>query len=382
MSESKDAERITAALRGVLTPMHDVATVYFAAPPPAEIRPVAEAHRRWRALANQLRAQGADEPTLRSIGSPVRAAAALRCGVAVFAHSGRVVYTQTLPGWSGGDVATFGAPAPVAPLLEWVQAQVPYVVVVTDRTGADITGFEDTRHPLATVRVDGPDDEIERNAPGGWSQPRYQRRAEDSWEHNAAAVAAQTARIAHAVDAHLVIVTGDVRAVQLLDKELAGAKHHDLVVEHLTGGRHPDGSEEEREARAARKVRGFLADRAAALLATLADLRGPAGLAVDGVTATLTALTEGRVATLIVDAGAPTHPAVWFAAPPAAIAVNPAEVFERHHSVRSGPPVDVAIRAALLTGATVRVLPAGTGAELHDGIGALCRFQRPAPGAT
>jgi hypothetical protein len=44
----------------------------------------------------------------------------------------------------------------------------------------------------------------------------------------------------------------------------SAARHHDLVVEHLTGGRRAGGSEEEREAHAARKVRGFLADRAAA----------------------------------------------------------------------------------------------------------------------
>jgi hypothetical protein len=376
MSQPTDADRVMPALRSVLTPMHDVATVYLAAPRPSEIRPVVEADRRWRALANQLRMQGVDEPTLRAIGSPVRAAAALRCGVAVLAHSGRVVYTHVLPGWAGRDSATFGAPAPVAALLDWVQAQVPYVVVVTDRTGADITGFQDTGHPLAPVRVDGPDDEIERNAPGGWSQPRYQRRAEDSWEHNAAAVAEQTTRIAHAVGAHLVIVTGDVRAVQLLDKELAAAKHHDLVIEHLTGGRHPDGSEEEREVRVARKIRGFLADRSAALLATLADLQGPAGLAVDGATATLAALVEGRVATLVVDPSRAAKPAVWFAAPPEAVAVDPAGVFERHHVVRSGPLVDVAIRAALLSGAAIHVLPAGSGEDLRDGIGALCRFQR------
>jgi hypothetical protein len=69
----------------------------------------------------------------------------------------------------------------------------------------------------------------------------------------------------------------------------------------------------------------------------------------------------------------------WFALPSTAVALNPAEIFERHEAVRSGALTDVAVRAALLTGADVHVLPPGSTGGPADGLGALCRFQLAPP---
>jgi hypothetical protein len=279
-----------------------------------------------------------------------------------------------MPAGTVTDRAIFGAPAHVRPVLRWLQSQVPYIVVLTDRTGADISAFRDAAHPLTPVRVDGPDDEIERNAPGGWSQPRYQRRAEDSWEHNAAAVADEVARAVRAVGADLVIVGGDVRAVQLLGKELATPRHRDLVIEHLTGGRHPDGSAEHHTAHIDQIVRGHIARRSAALQASFADQRGPSGLAVEGADATLKALADGRVGTLFVTSTETLHPKAWFAPSPEIVALHPGEVAKRHQPLQEGPLADVAVRAALLGSAGVHVLDAEDASVLADGVGALCRF--------
>jgi hypothetical protein len=108
----------------------------------------------------------------------------------------------------------------VVALLAFRQRHPPYVVVVTDRTGADLTLVPRGAVTGATWTVIGPDDEIERNAPGGWAQARYQRLAEDSWQHNAAAVAREVTHALHQVDARLLLVAGDVRAVQLLRDQL------------------------------------------------------------------------------------------------------------------------------------------------------------------
>ena len=64
----------------------------------------------------------------------------------------------------------------------------PHVVAVADRAGGYLTGYDADGSAVQTASVTGPDDEIERNSPGGWAQGRYQHRAEDSWAHNAAAL--------------------------------------------------------------------------------------------------------------------------------------------------------------------------------------------------
>jgi hypothetical protein len=285
-----------------------------------------------------------------------------------------VLYAQRMAAGTVTDHAFYGTPARVRPVLAWLQAQVPYVVVLTDRAGADISAFRAPGRPLRSVRVDGPDDEIERNAPGGWSQPRYQRRAEDSWAHNAGAVADEVGHLIHAVGADLVIVGGDIRAVQLLGKELAAPQYRDLVIGHLAGSRHPDGSAEHRAARVADILHGFVTRRSAALLAAFTEQRGPGGLAVEGADGTLRALAAGRVATLLVTAHEAAHPRGWFAPPPDVLALDLAGVAERHQVLREGPLADVAVRAALLGGASVHVLEPAAADQLSDGIGALCHY--------
>src|SRR5262249_9700929 len=171
---------------------------------------------RWRAFAARLSAEGADAPSLAAIAARLAETGPHPGELALFAAHGEILMAQPIPGGSRFDRARLGAPAAVIPLLAWLQQHPAYVAVVTDRTGADVTTIPAGAWHGSTSVVVGPDDEIERNAPGGWSQPRYQRRAEDSWRHNATAVAHAVARTVHDIDAGLVLVAGDVRAVQLL----------------------------------------------------------------------------------------------------------------------------------------------------------------------
>jgi hypothetical protein len=81
-----------------------------------------------------------------------------------------------------------------------------------------------------------------------------------------------------------------------------------------------------------------------------------------------------RVATLIVTGDEAAHPRGWFAPPPDALALDPADVAERHQALRQGPLADVAVRAALLGGAEVHVLTSEPDHQLADGLGAFCWF--------
>jgi hypothetical protein len=101
----------------------------------------------------------------------------------------------------------------VAPLLAWRQRQLPYVVV--DRLGAELLAVVPIG-PDREVRVEGQELDVTRSTPGGWSQRRFQQRAENRWQQNAGAVAEALTRLVGQVHPRLVVVTGDVRAVQFL----------------------------------------------------------------------------------------------------------------------------------------------------------------------
>jgi hypothetical protein len=240
------------------------------------------------------------------------------------------------------------------------------VEVVADRTGADITAvIAGAVHGTTTV-VAGADDEIECNAPGGWSQPRYQRRATDSWHHNAATAAEATIRALSLTRARLLLVAGDVRAVHLM---LARMPERPLLVKRVTGGRAPDGSAAARAAEI-KRARAVYADRIRA--ATTAGLRNAAiGTFANGVDEALTALAAGRVRTLFVDAELARGCSAWFG-PELLSAALPGATPDGSPA-STGELVDVAVRAALLTGATVCQLEPGA-FRIAGGVAALCRY--------
>jgi hypothetical protein len=368
------------AIRDLVRPLDPVVSLYLGLTPPSTTADATEELAlRWRAIAGQLATQGAPHSTVetltRYVGSlPIHAAE-----VAVFASGDRVLLHRELPGGVAFDQAPFAAPARVAPLLSWLQRHPPYVAIVTDRTGADVTAVASGATVGVTELVVGPDDEVERNAPGGWAQPRYQRRAEDSWRHNAAAVAAAATHALQRVAADLLIVTGDVRAVQLLEARLRDHLHDRVVVHHVPGGRQPDGSAPARRAAIAEQVTAHAAQRTAGILSQFDAERGPHGRVVEGVTVTLAALADGRVDTLVVVDDPVDRRAAWFG-PDLLCVDDPTQAAGPGGALRSGRLVDVAVRAALLTDADVRIVDPATATGLAGGIGAACRFAGRAAG--
>jgi hypothetical protein len=112
------------------------------------------------------------------------------------------------------QVVTGTAPR-LATVLEARQRAVPHIVVEADRTGADIHGF-DGGQILSTEQVEGDTEHIHRGHPGGWSQRRFQQRAENTWERNADDVAEVIAELDGRIGAALVFIAGDVRARHLV----------------------------------------------------------------------------------------------------------------------------------------------------------------------
>ncbi|MEP4649678.1 MAG: Vms1/Ankzf1 family peptidyl-tRNA hydrolase, partial [Ilumatobacter sp.] len=103
----------------------------------------------------------------------------------------------------------------LAPLLEARQRTIPHVVVETDLAGADITAF-DGGDVVTQQQVEGDTTHIHRGHPGGWSQRRYQQRAENTWDDNAREVSESVRAVVESVGARLTLVTGPTRAQSML----------------------------------------------------------------------------------------------------------------------------------------------------------------------
>jgi hypothetical protein len=102
---------------------------------------------------------------------------------------------------------------------------------MADRRGggrliADITSAGADMAADADNELEGETQDIARSAPGGWSQRRFQQRAENAWEDNARGVADEVAHLARAIDARFVAVAGDVRATAFLVEHLPDASPH------------------------------------------------------------------------------------------------------------------------------------------------------------
>lgn len=364
-----------------------VASVYLGTPPEAANEYQLEWATRWRPVAETLHTEGADAATVAAAEQAVVELAAKRAvhasrAVAAFVENGRVLGAYPAPGARWPDGGRYVAPAHLVPLLAWAQDRPPYVLVVIDRVGADVEVSAGAGAAAAMSGVKGPDDEIERNAPGGWeglTQGRYQRRAEDSWKHNAGAVAAHALAALEQVGARVLVVSGDVRAVQLFKDSLPERVHRTVAVEQIKGSRHVDGSERTRAEQVAELVRAHARRELDALWERFGEQRGPGGLAVEGAAATLNALAEGRVGTLLVRASAEDGRRAWYGARPTEVHLAAQVPTEPHPETwteaHRGPMVDVAVRTALLTGADVRIVPEDAADGLLEGIGALCRFR-------
>ncbi|MFJ2592361.1 baeRF2 domain-containing protein [Streptomyces erythrochromogenes] len=363
------------ALQSLLRHEGPVCSVYFR----LEARPEQEdeAQQRWHALARSLSNQRVDTATIEALGDRVRAALPGSGVLAAFAAEGEILFATELPGADLADTAIRTALPRLLPVLEWRQNHPAHVLALVDRAGADLETYPDGGTEALRQTITGADDEIVRNAPGGMSQGRFQNRAEDSWEHNAARVATALSRAVGRVSAHLVLLAGDVRALQYLTKHLPKAVRHQVTIRTVSGGRGHDGAGTLRSAQVEAATLAAAAEETSETLRNLAEERRPGGHAVEGMRATLTALAHRQVSTLLVTQDGPDGRTAWFGPAPTDVSVRRRKALEPGGpalDLTGAPLADVAVRAALLTGADVRVIELGRADAPAQGIGALCRY--------
>ncbi|WP_354637268.1 Vms1/Ankzf1 family peptidyl-tRNA hydrolase [Kitasatospora camelliae] len=364
-------------LRELLAAPGPFLSVYF----DLDVRPEMglDAEERWQGLCRDLAAHGATGGDLDALTQRFLSSQPGSGVLAAFAAGGEVRLSAVLPGCEQRDLAVSGPLPHLLPLLGWRQDHPAHVVAVVDRTGADLQLFPAGATEGARRTVTGPDDEIERNRPGGTSQMRYQHRAEDSWEHNAGKVAEALGTALAEVDAHVLMLAGDVRARQYLTKHLPAWIRHDVSIHPVSGGRSPDGSWPQRMVQVDAETHKAGQDETAALLHAYGEQLSPRGHAVEGIYATLRALADGQLRTLLITDDPASRRTAWFGPGPTDIADASTAFTESTKGLVRAPLADAAVRAALLTGAAVRVLRPGTTGAPAQGIGGLTRYTHIQP---
>jgi hypothetical protein len=326
---------------------------------------------RWRALRDEAAGQGTPVEVLDAVDPVIPDAHLEGQGLAVVASGAGVLHLEHTSRPPDRDMARWTPLPSLLPIVAWRQESPAYVTVLADRQGADLTLVRRER-PDVQREAGGDDYPIRKPNAGGWSQRRYQERAEHTWERNAADAAEQVARLARRGDARLIVVAGDERAVTLLQQALPAALAERLVI--VSGGRSPDGSEDIFGAEARLAVELAVNAEADALLERFREERGQDDRAAEGTRATFAALTMAAVDVLLVGPDDPEDPRMaWFGPEPTQLGTTAADV----KALGVGQPaegrlVDVAVRGALGTGAGIRVV--GAGAGLEGGIGAILRW--------
>lgn len=329
---------------------------------------------RWRAVRTALTERGCDERTI------VAAETAFQShpyepgqyGLAIFANSGGVAVVETLTSPPPSDDVSVG---PLPHLMPWIVQrgeEVPYVRVLADRTGADVDALTAGGAPRH-LEVKGSETfPIRKVHVGGWSSPRYQRAVEETWKRNAGDVVTAAADLADRVDAEVIVVGGDVRAVQDFTKELP-KRWQSRVVSTGTGSRHATKNQAEDDATA--RAVAEVADRHVREAVDRFGVQLGDGSASTGLADVVTHLQRGQVDTVLLVNHPESTDMLWIdPGDPAGISIDDHVLRETGVQDPQKVRADAALLRAIAATDAHLILVGPHDAQLRHGIGAVLRY--------
>jgi ribosomal protein L7Ae-like RNA K-turn-binding protein len=258
---------------------------------------------RVRAIAEKLTEQGAPEAVVEAVrgrlleGNDGGEAGTVKGRAVIVAADGTVVFDSQLGDAPRQELAQWSPHPDLLPVLRALPGRIPHVVVLTDRTGADLTVATLPGHADEEETVKGDTFQIRKFQGGGWAHHRYQHNAENKWVHNADDVAEHIASVVRRLHPRFVLLAGDMRARQILTDRASGL-WSDLVVNMDEGGRAAGADREVVERRAAELVAEHEARDEAEAVEKIASA-GAHGLAVTGTANVVEALRKAQVETLL-----------------------------------------------------------------------------------
>lgn len=328
---------------------------------------------RWRAARRSLSEQGAEEADLAVLDDVVGGAPDLPGpqGEALFVSAGRLLGAFSLVEPPAADSArVLPVPDPLGVAIDR-DHQLPHVVVAVDREGADVEAYPAAEHEPALRRTfNGSTLHITRVRAGAEAKASFHRRTVNLWTENTGQAADDVRAAMARVEAAVVLVAGDPKAVGLLREHLA-ARQPDGEVFYVEGGRTDSSARAALRASVDAAMHEVMTNRHRDVLARLeGELAG--GRALQGIPAVKEALSEGRVETLLLAADRSEDP-VLFASrrDPRALGTERAALGE-DSTAFSAPAATLLLRSAVLGGASfTEILPP---TRCTDGVAAVLRY--------
>ena len=214
-------------------------------------------------------------------------------GVYIVAGGVDRVFVPLTLGMSIATAVDLGPIPVLMPLVRFVEDNPPFAVLVADQRDATLTIVDQTR--VTSDLVVESSEYPRHQQQGGWSQRRYQARADERISAFARGVAEETQRALDEADIDLLIVAGDEVIMPELD-----ANWHHRVKERIAGYIRVNSRASQAEAvEKANPVAEQAARKREADAVNLLANNAGGPLAVGGVEQTLTALEEGRVMHLV-----------------------------------------------------------------------------------
>lgn len=308
---------------------------------------------RWTSTRHELEHQGVTGPVIAQLEQRLREPTGLPGEVrrTIVATPEEIVLDEARAGETSWPETVAVGPLPdLAGWLAQTDGSFPFVLVRTDRAGADIEVY---RAPGAGVAaktsVEGDTFDLTKVPQGDWAQDKYQQRAENTWHANAELVADQLRELEARHRPQLVVVCGDVRARSELAGLLGGLRASVAVVD--SGGRAAGTSDEALWGDVRRLIDEWRARETESLLQELARGTAIAEGVVTGPDRVAEAFVKGEVERLVLDLEQARSTTVDPAEHPGLALPEPA--------LGAGPlPADqVLVAAAALTSAEASVLP-------------------------
>ncbi|MFP5346127.1 MAG: Vms1/Ankzf1 family peptidyl-tRNA hydrolase [Actinomycetes bacterium] len=337
---------------------------------------------RWQAVRRSLEEQGAPSEVLDSLEQTVLQSTgrAGDQGRSVVVGADGVLLDRVVPRRPVRDSGHYGAIPHLMPLVRGLDGATTYVLVETDRAGAEITVVDPMAAEQEHEEVEGGHDVLHKVPGGGWSHRRFQSRVQDSWDRNAEAVAAQVDR---AVDEHrpsVVLVTGDPYACSALSEAL-GTEARGLV-EQVEGGGRAEGTDDEAFAQRVEEVlTRRRQERMGDVLARYTQAVGQDSQVAVGFHSVVEATRGAAVDTLLLHDEPSSDLRLFAGEDPMQIGTTRQDVEALGAQQVIEDRADaVLIRA--LAGESASITLVDPGDVLKDGIGALLRFdvRPPVPG--
>jgi hypothetical protein len=294
-------------------------------------------------------------------------------------RDGEIVMNRLLPGPPVGTEVTEAGPVPLlVPLLRHQEDEIVYLVVEAGRDGGEVAVYRSTGEaPEQTEAVQGRTDTLKKFKGGGWAHLRFQHHTEEIWRQTEAELGAVVDRLVLELNPRFIAVAGDVRARQLLVDQLP-QRSRDLVTQVDANTRAAGASSEALDATVENLLDEIARSAQNADMERLAqELGRDGGAAERGVGWTVHCLRQAQVDVLLLDPdqlGERTLLALgaepWVATAPEE--AGPAPI------LGDVPAAEALIRAAILTDASVRLVP-GTLLPDRSGVAGLLRWGTEAP---